>query len=181
MQSGHCPLCKSCVYKRDHHCFWIDNCVGYLNHRAFVAYLVLLLVFLAYSMQLITRRLNSLSCKLTVLWYSPNEAIPDSNSFSCLFDVFYANTARGVLTLLFIQLIPIIAYLAMLIFQQACFISLGVTQNQLFKLSQTNVRFSLAIFLIDKLSPSTALANLTRFIVQVRREADFLYNDDHLV
>lgn len=29
-----------CVYKFDHYCVWIGNCVGGLNHRYFVALLV---------------------------------------------------------------------------------------------------------------------------------------------
>lgn len=182
MQSGHCPICRSCVYARDHHCFWVDNCIGYLNHRPFVAYLLLLLAFLSYSMWLITRRLGSLQCRLNILWYSSHEPIADRESYSCLFDVFYANSSRAVLMLLFVQLVPCVAYLGMLIFQQACFISIGLTQNQLFKMSQANVRFSLAIFLVDRLSFGTAYANLARFlsISRIRRTDDYLYND-HLV
>ena len=30
---------NSCVYKFDHYCVWIGNCVGGLNHRYFVALL----------------------------------------------------------------------------------------------------------------------------------------------
>lgn len=183
MQTGHCPLCNSCVFKRDHHCFWIDNCVGYLNHRTFVAYLVLLLTFLLFAMQLITRRLESLPCKLTRLWFGAHEAIPDNESFSCLFDVFYSNTRRALLPLLFVQLVPIIAYLIMLIIQQVCFISLGITQNQLFKMSQINVRFSLAVYLIEHLTFKSACANLFRFFVsrRLRRQADLYFYNDHLV
>ena len=31
-------ICR-CVMKMDHHCPWINNCVGHLNHRAFTLFL----------------------------------------------------------------------------------------------------------------------------------------------
>ena len=151
-----------------------------MNHKKFVAYLVLLLVLCVYSFNIILRRLHSLPCKLNVFWYAPGESIPDNESFSCLFDVFYSNFARSALFLLFIQLVPIIGYLVMLLAQQACFISLGLTQNQLFKISQTNVRFSLALFISSNFKIKSAFLNWFNFFTKCRRLSDCLYSD-HLV
>lgn len=39
-RSKHCRVYDQCVYKFDHYCVWIGNCVGGLNHRYFVALLV---------------------------------------------------------------------------------------------------------------------------------------------
>ena len=36
----HCPLCQTCVLKRDHHCYFAGSCVGYRNHRFFYVFLV---------------------------------------------------------------------------------------------------------------------------------------------
>jgi len=37
---SHCRFCDTCTLGFDHHCFWIDNCVGARNHRSFVVFLV---------------------------------------------------------------------------------------------------------------------------------------------
>lgn len=39
-RSKHCRVYNRCVYKFDHYCVWIGNCVGGLNHRYFLALLL---------------------------------------------------------------------------------------------------------------------------------------------
>lgn len=37
---NHCFTCDSCIYIRDHHCIWLNNCIGKRNKLSFVIYLM---------------------------------------------------------------------------------------------------------------------------------------------
>lgn len=39
-RTHHCSVCRRCHLRMDHHCPWLDNCVGFYNHRHFFLYMV---------------------------------------------------------------------------------------------------------------------------------------------
>eukprot|EP00419_Tripos_fusus_P076999 CAMPEP_0172900992 /NCGR_PEP_ID=MMETSP1075-20121228/165262_1 /TAXON_ID=2916 /ORGANISM="Ceratium fusus, Strain PA161109" /LENGTH=308 /DNA_ID=CAMNT_0013757293 /DNA_START=23 /DNA_END=946 /DNA_ORIENTATION=- len=35
-RAKHCKICETCILRMDHHCPWINNCVGFNNHKFFL-------------------------------------------------------------------------------------------------------------------------------------------------
>lgn len=38
----HCFYCEKCIKEFDHHCYWVDNCIGGENINVFIAFLTFL-------------------------------------------------------------------------------------------------------------------------------------------
>ncbi|KAK3089847.1 hypothetical protein FSP39_007055 [Pinctada imbricata] len=71
-RAHHCRRCQQCVLRMDHHCPWINNCVGEENHWAFMQ-----LLFWAFCLG----SMAFLACQLHFWYYPP--------CVTCNKDTFY--------------------------------------------------------------------------------------------
>ncbi|XP_066202904.1 palmitoyltransferase ZDHHC23 isoform X1 [Saccopteryx leptura] len=106
-RAWHCRVCGICVRRMDHHCVWINSCVGESNHQAF---LLALSIFLLTSVYGITLTLDTI-CRdrsiFTALFYCPGVYANYSSalSFTCVW--YSVIITAGMAYIFLIQLINI--------------------------------------------------------------------------
>ena len=52
-RAHHCRICRRCIRRMDHHCPWINNCVGEWNQKYFIQFLFYVAILSAYSLFLV--------------------------------------------------------------------------------------------------------------------------------
>lgn len=55
-RAHHCSICKRCIIKMDHHCPWVNNCVGIGNHKYFLLFIFYTSLSCFYSFSFIMYR-----------------------------------------------------------------------------------------------------------------------------
>jgi hypothetical protein len=44
VNNKHCHFCNKCIEEFDHHCFWINNCIGKNNMTLFLLFITVILI-----------------------------------------------------------------------------------------------------------------------------------------
>ncbi|KAF7260175.1 hypothetical protein EG68_02047 [Paragonimus skrjabini miyazakii] len=52
-RAHHCRICRRCVRRMDHHCPWINNCVGEYNQKYFILFLIYVGILCIYALILV--------------------------------------------------------------------------------------------------------------------------------
>ncbi|KAB0790303.1 hypothetical protein PPYR_15359 [Photinus pyralis] len=96
-RSHHCRKCGRCVMKMDHHCPWINNCVGWGNHAHFTAFLFFAVVGCGHSSTILS---FSLYRGINRTWYMyhniQNVPIVHFGLYGLILTVFGLGLAVGV-------------------------------------------------------------------------------------
>ncbi|KAG9283324.1 palmitoyltransferase ZDHHC23 isoform X1 [Astyanax mexicanus] len=107
LRAGHCRICGVCVLRLDHHCVWINSCVGQANHRSFLLTLLLFLSTSVYGINLVLRSVCPTQSILTALFYCP-DVYSQYSSALCFTCAWYSSIVTGgLLHLLVLQLINV--------------------------------------------------------------------------
>ena len=77
-RAHHCSVCRRCVYKMDHHCPWVNNCVGVGNQKFFVLFCLYVFLCCLHAGSLVVSRIWA--CELS--------------SFASCFDPSYDEAVR---------------------------------------------------------------------------------------
>ncbi|XP_052173991.1 probable protein S-acyltransferase 16 [Diospyros lotus] len=58
-RAHHCRVCQRCVLRMDHHCIWMNNCVGHANYKVFFIFVMYAVIACIYSLILLVGSLMS--------------------------------------------------------------------------------------------------------------------------
>lgn len=134
-RSKHCSVCNRCILLYDHHCIWVNNCIGYSNYRWFLLFLVLNINMMVYGACLCWGFLSSQNSLIG--WWTLIVATTESNRIAGI--LLILASIISVITALFTAL-------------HLRYLYLGVTTNEAEKWGEIEHLVSLGVlyYIVEK-------------------------------
>lgn len=163
-RSKHCSICGHCYLLYDHHCVWINNCVGYYNYKWFLLFLIANINMLGYGGWRCYQVLVTQTTGLSLFW----QLITKTTD---------ANKVTGVFLILCSIFIIITTLFTALHFR---YIYLGVTTNELDKWS--DIEYLVRLGVLYKVDPP--INNAESYVEKATSGGETVYlslNNDNIV
>lgn len=138
-RSKHCSVCKHCIAKFDHHCIFINNCVGYNNHHWFLLLLFTTGNLTTYAVYIGNSILSTFIAAVYPDWSFLGFGFTWSRYFSIWGLALQEHTRIGSITLLCFLTTPLVYGL---FFFHIYLIWCGTTTNESMKWSDWNIEMA---------------------------------------
>ncbi|KAK8809705.1 hypothetical protein WA158_000648 [Blastocystis sp. Blastoise] len=125
IRAYHCDLCGCCILKQDHHCYWVNNCIGARNQKYFLLFVIYAIIGQLYSLIIGSIRLSKyyryLFTMRNIAWIPLVRAFPGLSLIPSLVNQHYMypifNWKALPLLLLFVNILSCCFFLFFLFFQ----------------------------------------------------------------
>jgi len=107
-RSKHCSICKKCISKMDHHCIFINNCVGVRNQHWFLLLLFTTATLISYAVFVGSTLLSAIIREHLPEWNLLGTAFTWSEYFHILGWALQEKTRMGTITLLCALTAPLV-------------------------------------------------------------------------
>lgn len=97
-RAHHCSICGRCVIKMDHHCPWVNNCVGIGNHKFFLLFIFYTFVSCMFSLVLLVWKFFSCLSATGYMNAGTNACIDDPMQLISLIGLLVESILFGLFT-----------------------------------------------------------------------------------
>ncbi|KAJ1729627.1 palmitoyltransferase swf1 [Coemansia biformis] len=132
-RSKHCSTCGKCVQMAEHHCVWLNNCVGLRNTRWFVGFLATFAIvcvygaYLASTVLLELRHVLGLASAAAAVW---DDDLGRHVALSFRSSLLYVLDSRPLLAVLLVLLVVMAPAIVFFAGYQLRIVMLGYTGNE---------------------------------------------------